>query len=288
MALVRRHPSQRTPHISPRPLLHFPFSVSVSRCCPFPLLFFEFRDVFTPPACSPLPIPIPIPSSPRRPFSVPIFFTAPQNQTRRAQSRCRVEVLAGRRFPSSPCGSRAERGGDPRAFVLGERLAAFALVKRQLPLQSRRTQRHSRLPPIRPHRPPIRPRRAGVTTRARSRWRFVIAEREARGSEGACRSLRRQFVVVFAEGGDAPGVRAGSRVDLVARRFVLTKGRRAGSEGGALPCVIFSSGLGVIHLSLREHAAKGGTTPCAGTCTPLAGLSPFLAGSYFFIGIHVR
>ena len=109
-----------------------------------------------------------------------------------------------------------------------------------------------------------------------------IAEREARGSEGARHSLRRRFVVVLAEGGDAPGVRAGSRVDLVARRFVLTKGRRGGSEGGALLCVIFSGGLGVIHLSSREHAAKGGTTPCAGTCTPFAGLSPFLAGSYFF------
>ena len=106
---------------------------------------------------------------------------------------------------------------------------------------------------------------------------------------GARRSLRQRFVVVLAEGGDTPGVRAGSRVDLVAQRFVLTKGRRAGSEGGALPCVIFSGGLGVIHLSSREHAAKGGTTPCAGTCTPFAGLSPLPRGVLtFFIGIHVR
>ena len=32
-------------------------------------------------------------------------------------------------------------------------------------------------------------------------------------------------------GGGAPGAREGSRVDLVARRFVLTEGRRARSEG---------------------------------------------------------
>ena len=74
------------------------------------------------------------PPSPAAPQCPDIFHRPPKSDAprsislpRRGSRRPAISFLAVRDR------SRAERGGDPRAFVLGERLAAFALVKRQLP-----------------------------------------------------------------------------------------------------------------------------------------------------------
>jgi len=96
-------------HISPPSLPHFPFLVSMSRCCPRPLLILESRDVFTPP---------PVVSYQYRfqflqllpSLQFPDIFSQPApNQLRPPQSCCHFGVLAGQRFSFSPCGSRAER-----------------------------------------------------------------------------------------------------------------------------------------------------------------------------------
>ena len=109
MTLIRRDAWQRTPHISPPSLSHFPFLVSMSRCCLRPLLIFESHTVFTPPPVVGYQYRFqflqPLPS-----LQFPDIFSPPApNQLRPPQSRRHVGVLAGRRFSSSPCGSCAER-----------------------------------------------------------------------------------------------------------------------------------------------------------------------------------
>ena len=100
----------------------------MSCCCPFPLLFFEFRDVFTPPACRPLPIPIPIPPIPPPPLQCSdIFHRPPKSDAprsislpRRGSRRPAIFFLAvreprrERRGPSRVRPGRAARRVRPR------------------------------------------------------------------------------------------------------------------------------------------------------------------------------
>ena len=121
--LIRRDAWQRTPHISPPSLSHFPFLVSVSRCCLRPLLIFLIPYHFYSPTCGRLPIPIPNPPTPAVPSVSRCFFTACP------KSAIPASIPPPRRGPRRPAiffltvrELRRERGGDPRAFVLGERL----------------------------------------------------------------------------------------------------------------------------------------------------------------------